>query len=137
MTTATILIFLYKWGGRGALGRCASRKSKLYIPGGNPGANLESISHRCYLREVGFEWELTKETICLLGCLQGGVIVQPLRCAAPLQGEPWLVDPNLGWRSLVGTPPRGEPWLVVPALLRYRDICYAGIPISIQGYTQV
>ena len=28
-------------------------------PGGNPGANLKSISHRCYLQEVAFEWELT------------------------------------------------------------------------------
>ena len=38
-------------------------------PGGNPGANLESISCRCYVREVAFEWELTKETIYLpLGC---------------------------------------------------------------------
>ena len=36
-------------------------------------ANLKSISHRCYLFEVAFEWELTKETIDLpLGCLQGG-----------------------------------------------------------------
>ena len=43
-------------------------------PGGNPGSNLKSISHRCYLREVESEWELTKETIYLpLGCLQGGV----------------------------------------------------------------
>ena len=43
-------------------------------PGGNPGANLKSISHRCYLFEVAFVWELTKETIVLpLGCLQGGV----------------------------------------------------------------
>ena len=42
-------------------------------PGGDPGANLKSISHRCYLWEVAFEWELTKETIYLpLGCLQGG-----------------------------------------------------------------
>jgi len=42
-------------------------------PGGNPGANLRSISHRCYLFEVAFVWELTKETINLpLGCLQGG-----------------------------------------------------------------
>ena len=42
-------------------------------PAGNLGANLKSISHRCYLREVAFEWELTKETIKLpLGCLQGG-----------------------------------------------------------------
>jgi len=43
-------------------------------PGGNPGENLESISHRCYLFEVAFVWELTKQTIVLpLGCLQGGV----------------------------------------------------------------
>jgi len=42
-------------------------------PEGNPWANLKSISHRCYLFEVAFEWELTKETIVLpLGCLQGG-----------------------------------------------------------------
>ena len=42
-------------------------------PGGNPGTNLKSISHRCYLRGVTFEWELTTETIHLpLGCLQGG-----------------------------------------------------------------
>jgi len=34
---------------------------------------LESISHRCYLFEVAFVWELTKETISLpLGCLQRG-----------------------------------------------------------------
>jgi len=43
-------------------------------PGGNPWANLKSISHRCYLEEVAFVWELTEETIVLpLGCLQGGV----------------------------------------------------------------
>ena len=43
-------------------------------PGGNPGANLKSISHRRYLFDVAFVWELTKETIHLpLGCLQGGV----------------------------------------------------------------
>ena len=42
-------------------------------PGGNPGANLMSISHRCHPILVAFEWELTKETIDLtLGCLQGG-----------------------------------------------------------------
>jgi len=32
-------------------------------PGGNPGANLKSISHKCHLFEVAFVWELTKETI--------------------------------------------------------------------------
>ena len=41
--------------------------------GGNPGAQLKSISHRCYLPEEAFEWELTKDTInSPLGCLQGG-----------------------------------------------------------------
>jgi len=48
--------------------------AKRLHPGGNPEANLESITHRCYLFEVAFVWELTKETIHLpLGCLQGGV----------------------------------------------------------------
>ena len=45
----------------------------LYHPGGNTGANLESISHRCHPILVAFVWELTKETIELpLGCLPGG-----------------------------------------------------------------
>jgi len=34
-------------------------------PGGNPGANLMSISHRCHPILVAFVWELTKETIDL------------------------------------------------------------------------
>ena len=43
-------------------------------PGCNLGANLKPISHRCYLFEVAFVWELTRETIVLpLGCLQGGL----------------------------------------------------------------
>jgi len=42
-------------------------------PGGNPGAKLKSISHRCHPILVAVVWELTKETIELpLGCLQGG-----------------------------------------------------------------
>jgi len=42
-------------------------------PGGNPRANLKSISHRCHPILVAFVWELTKETIHFpLGCLQGG-----------------------------------------------------------------
>ena len=46
---------------------------KQHHPGGNPGANLKSISHRCHPILVAFVWELTKETIYLpLGCLQGG-----------------------------------------------------------------
>jgi hypothetical protein len=42
--------------------------------GGNPGANLKSISHRCHSILVAFVWELTQATINLpLGCLQGGL----------------------------------------------------------------
>ena len=42
-------------------------------PGGNPVANLKSISHRYHPILVAFVWELTEETIHLpLGCLQGG-----------------------------------------------------------------
>ena len=53
-------------------------------PGGNPGANLKSISQRCYLFEVAFAWELTKETIVLpLGCLQGG---SPMQTSASTAG---------------------------------------------------
>jgi len=53
------------------------RRQELGHPGGNPGANLKSISHRCYLFEEAFVWELTKETIHLpLACLQGGFRVQ-------------------------------------------------------------
>ena len=40
-------------------------------PGGNPGANLKSISHRYHPILVAFSWELTKGTINLpLGCLR-------------------------------------------------------------------
>ena len=42
-------------------------------PGGDPGANLKTISHMCHLILVAFVWELAEETIDLpLGCLQGG-----------------------------------------------------------------
>ena len=53
--------------------RNAKPQSAHNHPGGNPGANPKSISHRCHLREAAFIWELTKETINLPpGCLQGG-----------------------------------------------------------------
>ena len=53
--------------------------------GGAPGANLKSISHRCNLREVAYEWELNKETIYLpLGSLQG----DDLDCDPPTRGDP-------------------------------------------------
>ena len=34
-------------------------------PGGNPGVNVKTISHECYLEGVAFVYELTKETIDL------------------------------------------------------------------------
>jgi len=53
-------------------------QEKVSHPGVELRANLKSISHRCYLFEVEFVWELTKETIHLpLGCLQGGEKVRP------------------------------------------------------------
>jgi len=59
------------------LAQCIDWKIKqcpvLHHPGGNPGANLKSISHRCHPILVAFVWELTKETIDLpLACLLGG-----------------------------------------------------------------
>jgi len=63
-------------------------------PGGKPGGNLNSISHRCYLREVAFEWELTKETIDLpMGCLQGGACL----------GCPWQPVRSVDVRARVGS----------------------------------
>jgi len=51
----------------------AKRWKHLVHPGGNPGANLQSISHRCHPILVAFVWDLTEETIDLpLGGLQGG-----------------------------------------------------------------
>jgi len=58
---------LFRSDGRGQGSRGYSR------PGGNPGANLKSISHRCHPILAALVWELTKETIDLhLGCLHGG-----------------------------------------------------------------
>ena len=52
---------------------CRSRPSIILLlhPGGNPGENLKSISHRCYVREVASQLELTTETYLPLDCLQG------------------------------------------------------------------
>ena len=45
---------------------CTSQQGLLLgHPGGNPGANQKSISHRCHPILVAFVWELTKETIDL------------------------------------------------------------------------
>jgi len=53
--------------------KAAESTASGFIPRPNPGANLKTISHRCYLFEVAFVWDLTKKPIDLpLGCLQGG-----------------------------------------------------------------
>ena len=53
---------------------CSTQFKTAFHPGGNPGANLEAISHRYFLRQVAFEWELTSKTVYSpLGCLLGGV----------------------------------------------------------------
>ena len=87
-------------GGRGEhdheLGEDAGRSDRFSTSllsqthsGGNPWANLKSISHRCYLREVAFEWEWTKETFyLLLGRLQGGLHPSQLPLTS-LQSDAW------------------------------------------------
>ena len=74
-------------------------------PGGNPGANLKSISRRCYLFQVAFVWELTKETIVLpLGCLKGG-------SPHPTTPLPTLGDHSERARRLGVAPERGGCFL--------------------------
>jgi len=88
-------------------------------PGGNPGANLNSISHRSYLFEVAFVWKLTKETIHLpLGCLQGGShVTLPLRTIwrPPLHNALCLgcaskSQQSFRGTSLIRTPPPVAPY---------------------------
>ena len=62
---------LRRW--RAPLLTCQFRIVRSSHPGGNPVANLKSISHRCHPILVACVWELTEATIdLLLGCLQGG-----------------------------------------------------------------
>jgi len=76
-------------------------------PGGNPGAKFKSISHRCCLREVAIETELTKETIFSpLGCLRGG---SKLLCQET-RGEPGRVVRGVD-----------EVWLVREPVMRAVD----------------
>ena len=72
-------------------------------PGGNPGANLKSISHRCPLILVAFVWELTKEIIILtLGCLQGGAP----QCSTPaLRPRLTLIHTFIHTNSATMNPP--------------------------------
>ena len=51
----------------------SSRLSRLH-PGGNPGENFKSISHRYHPILVAFVWDLIEEAIdSPLVCLQGGI----------------------------------------------------------------
>ena len=78
-------------------------------PGGNPGANLESISHRCHPILVACVWELTKKPIKLpLGCLQG---------ASPGSGDPWRGAARA--EDTHGTPTQSH---ITPSILVYEDI---------------
>jgi len=84
-------------------------------PGGNPGANLKSISHRCHPILVAFVWELTKETIYLpLGCLRGGLRgagAGKLVCRGAGGRETWR-SITTAWRhspSSPGPPSAPEP----------------------------
>ena len=62
----------------------AANSSLALHPGGSLGSNLKSISHRCYLFEVAFVWDMTEETIVLpLGC-QGGFLFHRV-------SELWLI----------------------------------------------
>ena len=74
-------------------------------PGGNPRANLRSMSHRCCLFEVAFVWDLTKETIVFpLGCLQGGSLcaVVPTRHRRPFGGHPDVLGAVTPFLSTLG-----------------------------------
>ena len=103
------------------------RRREAHHPGGNPGANLKSISH-CYPILVAFVWELTKETIHLpLGCLQVGHASAQTPPPRGSRGDggagswnrcSWRqvllarsVRGRLGWRGRGLW--RGDPWVAV------------------------
>jgi len=79
----------------------------LLTPGGTPGANLKSISNRCYLREVAFEWKWTKETIYFpTGGLQGGLAwaIWNARVRVRHRGGGWKLSLELmltRWKSSI------------------------------------
>ena len=78
--------------------RVWSVQSSRFHPGGNPGANLKSNSHKYYLEEVANVWELTKETIHLpLGCLQGGWSEPTGSARNP--SSCWVRRLHWGWRA--------------------------------------
>jgi len=90
-------------------------------PGGNPGANLQSISHRCYPILVAFVWVLTKETIHLpLGGLQGGT--RELCGGVPERRYGARVRPC----SIVGQPECGRAGLASEVKGLRREVTWPG-----------
>ena len=84
-------------------------------PGGNPGVNLKSISHRCCLREETFEWELTKEIIFASGLSPGWEVALPQRMwsrarARPARRPPHRDNPS----SRAGRPLQGKRTTTTP-----------------------
>jgi len=105
-------------------------------PGGNPGANLRSISHKYHLFEVAFVWELTKETIVLpLGCLQGGCSLGRKRSYQHLEWEQISFSRSLDLylrgttqRTTKGLSARNPP--KIRYLIRRTPLCPCGISIG-------
>jgi len=109
---------------------CEKRVGAPRHPGGNPEANLKSISHRCYLEEVAFAWELTKETIVLpLGCLHGGEMSE--RTASTATSVPTARPPHVEFRGVwsqsslcwVVRPPHPHTFVLVDDAVHLGRIC--------------
>ena len=118
---------------RGGVDFCKTTVQTLcvrYHPGGNPGANLKSISHRYFLREAAFEWVLTTKSIYLpLGCLQGEELARkPFFLGGggtgPLRG--WTGPPHDAPGRPRNTPPIKR---LYAAACRF-DIKAQGVPVS-------
>ena len=96
-------------------------------PGGNPGANLKSISHKCHPIMVAFVWELTEETIDLpLGCLQGGCAMGSRCQGATLRAPTASQRPSVPMETT--GPPRGGAG---PGLWRGTGTWFRGPPICL------
>ena len=92
-------------------------------PGGDPGANLKSISHRCHPILVAFVWELANETIHLpRGCLQGGreLTSRIANClfnsaASSFRRKPSTLPPSSPPAAILSTPPLPHSRSPLPA----------------------
>jgi len=69
----------------GGEGKYDAEGAQVSHPGVELRANFKTTSHRCYLFTVAFVRELTREIIhSPLGCLQGGICLEPLYRATSL-----------------------------------------------------